>query len=80
MLNNSKSLEKYRPGQQRDKDTKIGPFKIYKEYVYETKDMCKITEDKQKDIQEGDLTDIEFSEVDISNAIDKLKKTLSNWN
>ena len=33
----------------------------------------KITEEELKDINEGDLIDIEFSEVDIANAIDKLK-------
>ncbi len=34
----------------------------------------KITEEELKDIKEGDLTDIEFSEVEIANTIDKLKK------
>ncbi len=77
---------------QRYKDSKIGPFKIENEYIYDTKEICrilieqynsqfserskpnKITEEELKDINEGDLIDIEFSEVDIANAIDRLKK------
>ena len=77
---------------QRYKDSKIGPFKIENEYVYDTKEICRIlieqynsqfskrskpnknTEEELKDISEGDLIDIEFSEVDIANAINNLKK------
>ena len=77
---------------QKDKDTKIGPFQIDEEYIYDTEKICKLlvqqynsqfskrcqstrTNEKEiNDTEEGDLSDIDFNEDDIANAINKLKK------
>merc|ERR1712025_629562 len=76
----------------KDRDTKIGPFQIDKELIYDTEEICKllikqynsqfskkcqslrINEEEIYDTGDGDLSDIVFSEEDIANAIDKLKK------
>merc|ERR1711895_374329 len=77
---------------QKDKDTKIGPFKIGNDYIYDAKQICKclieqynsqfservktmtITENEIMEMDEGDISDIEVTEDEISNAIDKLKR------
>ena len=76
----------------KDRDTKIGPFQIDKEFIYDTEEICKllikqynsqfskkcqsvrINEEEIYDTNEGDLSDIDFNEDDIANAINKLKK------
>ena len=76
----------------KDRDTKIGPFQIDKELIYDTEEICKllikqynsqfskkcqsvrINEEEIYDTNEGDLSDIDFNEDDIANAINKLKK------
>ena len=77
---------------QKDKDTKIGPFKIGNDYIYDAKQICKclieqynsqfservktmtITDNEIMEMDEGDISDIEVTEDEISNAIDKLKR------
>ena len=71
--------------EQKDKDTQIGPFKIDKEYIYDANKICKslieqynsqfseivksIKITKELKMNEGDESDIEISEKDISKAI-----------
>ena len=71
----------------KDRDTKIGPFQIDKEFIYDTEEICKllikqynsqfskkcqsvrINEEEIYDTNEGDLSDIDFNNEDIENAI-----------
>merc|ERR1712240_933924 len=75
-----------------DRDTKIGPFKRGKDYVYDSREICKMlieqynsqfsetndtmkaTKEEINNIEDDDISEILFSEEDISNAIRNLKK------
>ena len=77
---------------QKDRDTKIGPFKRGKDYIYDSREICKMlieqynsqfsetndamkaTKEEINNIEDDDISEIIFSEEDISNAIRNLKK------
>ena len=77
---------------QKDRDTKIEPFKRGKDYIYDSREICKmlieqynsqfsetndalkVTKEEKGNIEYDNLSEIIFSEEDISNTIRNLKK------